>query len=223
MPNLHVMQRLQELFNMFRAVDSGGNTLSAASKGTEREFFIHHVLSNLIAPPFRIGNGDITDSSGRRSGQSDVVIEYGNSLSFPMILPNAPRLYLAEGVCAVIEIKSDLSSQWEEVIRSHKALAPLEREFASVYFSIGEISKKIPHFAVGYRGWKKQETIKEKLEEQKLDGILVLDTGIYHGKTLQGTRVESHGVQSLLAFLMAIEELTGSMISAKPNYLAYLE
>ena len=217
MPNPHVMQRLKELFNMFRAVDSGGSTLSSASKGAEREFFIQHVLSNVIAPPFRIGSGDITDASGHRTGQSDVVIEYGNSISFPMILPNSPRLYLAEGVCAVIEIKSDLSSQWDEVVRSHKALAPLQREILP-NISIGELPKQIPHFAVGYRGWKKLETVKEKMEEQNMDGILVLDAGLYYGKMYQGT-----GEQSLFTFLMTLERLTGSMISATPNYMAYMK
>ncbi|HSW86528.1 MAG TPA: DUF6602 domain-containing protein [Rhabdochlamydiaceae bacterium] len=216
MPNPHIIQRLQELCNMFRAADAGGNTLSSASKGAEREFFIHQVLSNVIAPPFRIGSGDITDASGHRSGQSDVVIEYGNSISFPMILPNAPRLYLAEGVCAVIEIKSNLSSQWDEVVRSRRDLAPLQRNL-SVNLSVGELSMNIPHFAVGYRGWKTQDTLKEKMEEQNMDGILVLDAGLYYGKIFQGT-----SVQSLFAFLMTLERLTGSMISATPNYLAYM-
>ncbi len=201
---------------MFRSVDAGGKTLSSASKGAEREFFIQHILSNIIAPPFRIGSGDITDASGHMSGQSDVVIEYGNSISFPMILPNAPRLYLAEGVCAVIEIKSDLSSQWNEVERSRKSLSPLQRDL-SINFAIGEVSKNIPHFAVGYRGWKSQEKLKEKVEEQNMDGILVLDSGLYYGKLHQGT-----GVESLFAFLMTLEYHTGQMISATPNYQSYI-
>lgn len=217
MSNPHVVKRLQELMNMFNMVDAGGSTLSTASMGAEREFFIHHVLSNVIAPPFRIGNGDITDASGHRSGQSDIVIEHANSISFPMILPNAPRLYLAEGVCAVIEIKSNLSSQWDEVVRSHRTLAPLQRDYLSVNFSIGEPSKNIPHFAVGYRGWKTQETLKEKMAEQDMEGILILDKGLYFGKRYQGI-----GVNSLFAFLRTLEELTGSMISATPNYAAYM-
>lgn len=216
MPNPHVTQRLSELLNLFRTVDAGGKTLSSASKGAEREFFIHHILSNVIAPPFRIGSGDITDVSGHRSGQSDIVIEYGNSISFPMLLPTSPRLYLAEGVCAVIEIKSDLSAQWDEVEQSRKALAPLQRDL-SINFSIGEFSKNIPHFAVGYRGWKTQEKLKEKLEEQDMDGILVLDSGLYCGKMYQGV-----GVGSLFAFLMTLEYHTGRMISATPNYQAYI-
>ena len=216
MPNPHITHRLTELLNLSQSIDAGGHTLSAASKGTEREFFIHHILSNIIAPPFRIGNGDITDSSGHRSGQLDIVIEYGNSISFPMILPNAPRLYLAEGVCAVIEIKSNLSSQWDEVERSRKALAPIQRDL-SVNFSIGEVSKSIPHFAVGYRGWKNQEKLKEKMEEQDMDGILVLDSGLYYGKMYHGT-----GAGSIFAFLMTLQHHTGRMISAIPNYQAYI-
>lgn len=194
MPNPHVLQRLYEFLNMLRAVDAGGKTLSSASKGAERESFIRHVLSNVIAPPFRIGSGDITDASGHRSGQSDVVIEYGNSISFPLPFPDAPRLYLAEGVCAVIEIKSDLSSQWDEVIRSRAALSPLRRKY-SASISRGSVPENIPHFAVGYRGWKTQETLKEKMEAQDMEGILVLDSALYVSKSRQGT-----GVYSLFAW-----------------------
>ena len=47
-----------------------------------------------------------------------MVIEYGNSITFPNKLPETPRLYLAEGVCAVVDVKSALSKHWNEVTRS---------------------------------------------------------------------------------------------------------
>ena len=213
--NSCVQQRLAALLNMFRITDQCGDPLSSSSKGSEREFFVKNVLENVIAPPFRIGNGDITDSYGNRSGQCDVVIEYANSISFP-ILAGSPRLYLAEGVCAVIEVKSDVSSQWTQVKESHIALEPIERNLET-NISIGDIPKKIPHFAVGYRGWKQIEKLKEKSEEQNLDGILVLDSGLYYGKKYNGT-----GVGSLFAFLMTLEELTRNMISATPDYASYI-
>ncbi len=215
MSNAHVAKRLEAIMSLFRAVDAGGSTLSSASMGSEREFFINHVLCNVIAPPFRVGNGDITDSFGHRSGQSDIVIEYGNSISFPLILPTAPRLYLAEGVCAVIEVKSNLSSQWEEVKRSHGALAPLQRSYSQTV-TYGTLSITIPHFAVGYRGWKTMDTLQEKAEELDLEGILVLDSGLYYGKKHQGT-----GIDALFAFFMTIQALTGIMLGCRPNYTAY--
>lgn len=215
MQHPHLFKRLLEILNMCRCVDAGGSTLSAASKGAEREFFINNILYNVIAPPFRIGSGDITDSTGHKSGQADIVIEYGNSISFPMVLSCAPRLYLAEGVCAIIEIKSDLNSQWDEVVRSHNTISPLRRRFAST-ITHGTLPEYVPHFAIGYRGWKKRETIESKVKELGLEGILVLDSALFCGQQQQAS-----GVESLYAFLMAIQRLTGKMLGAVPNYAAY--
>lgn len=217
MPNIHVMNRLQSLLDLFRAADLGGATLSSASKGTERELFINCALSHIIAPPFRVGCGDITDLSGQRSGQLDIVIEYGNSISFPMVYAiNTPRLYLAEGVCAVIEVKSDLSSQWNEVLSSHNNLSQLRRTYAD-WISYGRMTDHIPHFAVGYRGWKTVDTVQAKLDESELDGILVLDSEIFCGKKYQ-----ERGPESLYAFFIALQELTGNLISAFSDYKAYV-
>lgn len=216
MSNFHVMNRLQALLDFFSTVDRGGQTLSSALKGLERELFIHYALSHIIAPPFRIGSGDVTDLSGRRSGQLDIVIEYGNSISFPLVCAeNAPRLYLAEGVCAAIEIKSDLSGQWDEVVATHRALSPIERSYAD-WLSYGKIAEKIPMFAVGYRGWKTMETLERKREEAGLEGILVLDSALFCGK-----RYREEGPASLYGFFIALQELTGSLISCLSEYKAY--
>lgn len=216
MPNIHVMSRLQALLDFFRAMDSGGKTLSAAMKGLERELFIQHALSHIVAPPFRIGSGEITDLSGRRSGQLDVVIEYGNSVSFPLICSvQMPRLYLAEGVCAVIEIKSDLTRQWDEVLASWKKLQDMQRRYVD-WISYGKMSDKIPYFVVGYRGWKLKETVEKKRSLAEIEGILVLDSEIFCGKSFQET-----GPASLYAFFMTLQEKTGSLVSFLSDYKAY--
>lgn len=216
MSNQHVMSRLQALLDFFSAVDSGGYTLSSALKGLERELFIHHALSHIIAPPFRIGSGDVTDLTGRRSGQLDIVIEYGNSISFPLVSAvNTPRLYLAEGVCAVIEVKSDLCGQWDDVLASFRSLQAIERTYAD-WLSYGSMSPKIPFFAVGYRGWKTVETIEKKRQESGLDGILVLESGLFSGKKYQEA-----GPAALYAFFIALQELTGGLVSSLSDYKAY--
>lgn len=216
MANIHVMNRLQALLDFFSAVDLGGKNMSSAAKGLERELFIHYALSHIIAPPFRIGSGDITDLSGCRSGQLDIVIEYGNSISFPLIsATHTPRLYLAEGVCAVIEVKSDLTKQWTEVLSSHSRLEPIQRSYSD-WISYGRLPKEIPHFAVGYRGWKTLASLQKKLEESHLEGILVLDQGLFCGKKYQET-----GPASLYAFFIALQELTGGLISSLSDYKTY--
>lgn len=216
MANHHVMNRLQALLDFFSAMDAGGRTLSSAMKGLERELFIHYALSHIIAPPFRIGSGDITDLSGERSGQLDIVIEYGNSISFPLVCAvHTPRLYLAEGVCAVIEVKSDLQRQWKEVLDSHRRLQFIRRTYAD-WASYGKMPQHIPHFAVGYRGWKTSETLQKKLEESGIEGLLVLEKGLFCG-----TKYREEGPASLYAFFMALQELTGGLLNVLSDYKAY--
>ncbi len=216
MSNQHVMNRLQALLDFFSALDSGGKTLSSSMKGLERELFIQYALSHIIAPPFRIGSGDITDLSGQRSGQLDIVIEYGNSISFPLLCAvHTPRLYLAEGVCAVIEVKSDLSGKWGEVLSSSSRLKTLRRSYSD-WISYGKMAHQIPYFAVGYRGWKTMDTLQRKFQQSDLDGLLVLDSGLFCGKKYQ-----EKGPASLYAFFMALQELTGGLISALSDYKAY--
>ncbi len=51
----------------------------------ERETFVNQFLAHVVPPMFRIGCGDITDSTGRQTGQLDLVIEYPFVPSMPII------------------------------------------------------------------------------------------------------------------------------------------
>ena len=110
MLNPHIVQRLTGIQSMLNGAHQSGSTMSAASKGTERAAFIDQFLSQVFTPQFRFGDGDATDKSGAKSGQLDVVIEYPWVPSLPIVGSDKPRLYLAEGVAAVIEVKSDLGN-----------------------------------------------------------------------------------------------------------------
>jgi hypothetical protein len=111
MPNAHLVERLTAVQDALLALHRGGGPLSSSSKGREREHFIGEFLRKVLPPVHRFGSGDIIDSAGQKSGQADIVVEHP-------LLPSLPhpggkvRMYLAESVAAVIEVKSDLSSQW---------------------------------------------------------------------------------------------------------------
>ncbi len=79
--------------------------MSDSSKGSEREHFIDLFLKEVFPPSYRFGTGDALDSAGNKSGQLDVVVELTFFPSLPA-LGGGSRLYLAEGVAAVIEVKS---------------------------------------------------------------------------------------------------------------------
>lgn len=122
--------RICALFSALNTGYVGGSDLSSAAKGNEREQFVQTVLNNAFPPHYRFSSGDIVDSYGKKSGQVDIVLEQPRSYSFPL-LSGGPRLYLAESVAAVIEVKSDLSNQWNEVIATANKLAEIKRKFSS--------------------------------------------------------------------------------------------
>ncbi|MGE3512423.1 MAG: DUF6602 domain-containing protein [Vicinamibacterales bacterium] len=167
---------------MLLGVHAGGSSLSSASKGVEREAFVSGFLKEVLPPPFRFGIGDATDQSGARSGQLDVVIEFPLVPSLPMT-SGGPRLYLAEGIVAVVEVKSNVASQWDEVAATARQLAVLNRVYGSGV-SIGpRAGQKIPLYAVGYKGWSDFESLQNRLQAHpEVSGVLVLDSGHFMGR-----------------------------------------
>jgi hypothetical protein len=133
MPNQFVLQRLAGIQQVLMGVHRSGAPMSAASRGTERQTFVESFLANVLPPIYRFGSGDATDAAGHRSGQLDVVVEYPFSPSLPSFggIPTT-RLYLAESVAAVVEVKSNIAAQWDEARHTAAQLAPLRRSFKSV-------------------------------------------------------------------------------------------
>jgi hypothetical protein len=107
MINDHLRARLEGILSVLKAQGNASGSLANASKDYEREIFVQALLKDLFPPQFRLGTGTIIDSKGTPSGQIDIAIELPNVPSFP-IPPGVARIYLAEGVAAVIEVKSDL-------------------------------------------------------------------------------------------------------------------
>ncbi len=78
------------------------------SKGMLREFFIKHVVKNLLPPLVEIGSGFVLDSKNKISKQIDIII-FDTRHSRFSIDENLPAYYPVEGVIATIEVKSELS------------------------------------------------------------------------------------------------------------------
>jgi hypothetical protein len=180
-----LLERLENVRKALMAGHAGGLDVSSHSMGRDRELFINLVLSNIISVPFRVGTGEIVDARDVVSKQCDIVIEYMNTLSFPNIYPSAARLYLAESVCAVIEVKSTIDQQWEHVRAAAEHLVTLERDegTAAVFQNP---PPKVPFFAVGYRGWRGISSIKDNLSKVNasqltVSGVLQLEPCMYVG------------------------------------------
>lgn len=175
-PHIYLVERRvdairKQLLAGFAAADG----LSSATRGTEREQFVNGFLEQVFPTPFRFGTGDIVEKGRRRSGQVDIVVEYPFIPSFPA-LGAGPRLYLAEGAAAVIEVKSNLRNQKNEVIKT----ATKVKELRVVEDAIQRIGHPlcygtIPVLATGFYGWKQPRGIKKLLGDDLVDAALQLE------------------------------------------------
>lgn len=210
MINPHIMERLAGIHQMLMGAHQAGNPMSASSKGTEREAFIDRFLSQVLTPQFRFGNGDATDQDGRRSGQLDVVVEYPFVPSLPIVGSHSPRLYLAEGIAAVIEVKSDVSAQWPEVDGTISRLSPLRRQYRSgLSFGPQANPHSIPLFVVGYTGWKTLDPLVSRLQPGAIEGILVINSLLF-ASTDEFFGVRTTGTPAALwAFIACIHLAAG--------------
>lgn len=116
----------------------------------------------------------------------------------------------------------ELTGPWKEIKDSFLRLKPLQRKIQSSISFGGKPSKQIPYFVVGYRGWKDLATLESKRKELGANGILILESALYCGKTTQEEIVKGAKEESLLLFLMALQQLTGQMMGGVPDYRAYL-
>jgi len=179
MVNKYIVDRLTGIHQMLVGAHEAGKSMSSSSKGCEREAFVDRFLSQLLTPQFRFGSGDATDQEGRRSGQLDVVVEYPFVPSLPIVGAMKPRLYLAEGIAAVVEVKSDVSGQWGEVENTVSQLSPLKRQYGAGVSFGAYATPHIPFFAVGYTGWKTLDPLLSRLSPGRVEGILVIDSLLF--------------------------------------------
>ena len=226
--NKHVERRLQAIQQSLFAHYEGGSGLPSALIGGEREHLVNDYLSQLLPPIYRFGRGAITDASGEICGQLEVVMELPLGASFPMPA-GSERLYLAESVAAIVEVKSNLSSQWNEVEETIRKVKVLQRDIrqrsALILESspdpIIEAGPKIPCYAVGYIGYKSLKTLEDRLSstpaECQPDGVLVLESGCFLGVTCR-----ADGVWGLYAFVAElIAQVNAVLQIAYPDLHSY--
>ena len=194
--------------------------MSSAAVGNERQEFIDKFLSQVLPTPFRFGTGDATDKNGNKSGQLDVVIEFPFGPSLPIVGGTTSRLYLAETVAAVIEVKSNISSQWSQAVSTAHQLYPLQRSYGAAMM-MGPDFPKIPLFVASYTGWNQLQTVKQHLSNTpEISGILVIDPGIFVSSVQLGS-VEATGPWALWGLIACLHQATGFLKAVSTNPLEY--
>ncbi len=216
MANDVLLARLEAIRLSMMAKYHGGQGMSSVTTGAEREAFNQGLLEMVVAPPFRVGAGEVTDAYSRQSGPLDLVIEHSGSLSFPMEA-GGRRLYMAEGVAAVIEVKSTLPSQWAKAVEEARKVAALRKSMlGSISFGPSS-SEAIPVIVAGFIGWEQVQTYDEKIREPSIDGILSLEPPVFRSKSGFG----GTGTPTLLAFFAHLQSHMKATMAVIPNYTPY--
>lgn len=222
MPNSHVFQRLAGIQSVLNGVHQASASLSASSRGLERQQFIDSFLANVLPPIYRFGTGDATDVAGARSGQLDVVVEFPTGPSLPSVSGQpTTRLYLAECIAAVVEVKSNVASQWGQAQQTAQQLAPLRRTYGATMTMGLAPTPQIPLFIAGYTGWSTMQTLQSHLSQNPdIAGILVIDSGLF------ATQPQFHGINAtgpwaLWGLISILHHITNGLQAASTDPLLY--
>jgi hypothetical protein len=146
------------------------HTVGVLSQSTDlgfvREHFVKEVLGNFLPKSVVVGSGEIIDGNQKSSGQQDVIIYRAD---FPVLTSLSPiNTYIAEGVIATIEVKSDLSSGnpngLSSAFRSVSKVRALTKHFNTSSLEENRIKKaeelvRIRCYVVGYSGWKEEQSL----------------------------------------------------------------
>lgn len=227
--NQQLEARLKGIQEVLMAHHRATRLLPNAAKGDEREVLVREFLEKVFPAPYRFGSGAITDADNRISGQLDVIVEWPFFVSFPTPL-GTNRLYLPETTAFVIEVKSDLRDQWQQVESSARQLRPLRRYWqASIALNPtgtdfdfgGASSSRVAFVAVGYTGYKTAESLRKKIletpEECRPDAALVIESGAY-----SSWRSCAASELGLFAFCLDCSHLSRSILFAEPSLQNYI-
>jgi hypothetical protein len=244
--NQFLETRLSGLLGSLQVTALATTENASATKGHARASFINSFLANIIPPSLRISqSGQITDKDGNITGELDVVIENGQFPSIPVSAIDDSKVFFAEGVAAVIEVKSNLVSQWEQVLKTSEKVATISRKYkGGISFknnitqitipgadfskaNLGRVEPSyldvhVPFFVVGYKGWPDDIKLLSNLNQgsKKIYGILQIEEPRFVGFT-NDKIINSRGTHALLAFLKCIHEVSSAMQIAVADIEAY--
>lgn len=139
-----------------------------ACKGSLREAGIRRAIEHSLPGVVHLYSGEIIDPCDRQSGQLDGILVHS---SRPALATGADedRIVPIEGVVAVLESKSNMESQWDQVIGTWEKLRNLRvtrHPPASIFTSPEPAQgRDIPFYVLAREGWKTSQTLAGKANE----------------------------------------------------------
>lgn len=159
----------------------------SGNKGATAEAIVRSVLRDYMPRAYGVGHGEIIDSKGRRSAQTDIVIVTGEH-PFTFTTED-PGLFLVEGVFALGEVKSVLTSQeLERTITNALKFRELKCDpiGMTMLHTMNDSDHKRfvgnpPYFLFAFESQIATETIRQRLIAQNnrsLDAVYILNQGV---------------------------------------------
>lgn len=186
---------------------------NTGDKGNAVEDAFRSFLCQYLPRRLEVGQGEIIDSNGRRSSQTDVVVV---SEDHPYTFtPDQPGLFFVDGVLAAGEVKTKLTSmELNKALKNSKRFKKLEMvirgNIASTTESdINRFFRCPPWFLIAFESQLTLSSIHKKIVEfqtveviddnRLIDAVFILDCGwiinfgdgqgAYKLKTLEGTSI----------------------------------
>jgi hypothetical protein len=229
----HVGARLVGIRNSLMDHLQTGDSMPSAMKGDEREGVVRKFLGRVFPPPYRFGSGAIVGADNALSGQLDIVVEFPFLPSFPTVAGDE-RLYLAESAAVVIEVKSDLTGSWDDVLHSAAKVGPIRRSWIAHEATDPEgqtdkfdsSSSRIPFLVVAYRGPRKASALEALCKQTPIceppDGILVIESGAYSGCAFNGWSCKAERAAGFLGFCLDVAWLASNVHRAAMDARSYV-
>lgn len=203
-------------------------------RGGEREQGLKSFLETYLPSRYTVSNGEIVDDSGETSRQCDLVI-YDKS-NCPLLLAGKEyRVFPAEPVFAVVEVKSVLTSEElrdaVEKIRAAKRLTRENGTVAGIIFAYKSGRKNDPMGQIASQLQKLNSEVGPRLHT---DLICVLDSGVIQLVNSEGLSRISKNISErqmvvwheldipvLLWFFIHLLGLLDGQATQSPNYQHY--
>ena len=139
---------------------------ASANLGYNRELFCSKFLARVLPPRLTLQRGEVWDSQGNRTGQLDIVILRDDT---PSLTFGEANTYLAEGVFAVVEVKSNLSkTKLQEALNTLKQVKSLNLTGGPSITS-GPVLNRALRCVFAYEGATWQTLLKEVAKSDNSD------------------------------------------------------
>jgi len=147
-------------------------------RGSEREKGLQEFLKNYLPSRYAIATGEIVDTNGNTSRQCDLIIY--DHLNCPLLLAGKDiRVFPAESVCAVIEVKSVLTyDELRDAVEKISCLKELERDGGPIPGVIFAYRASAKHEAMLRIARELQKLNGAKKSSQYVDLLCILDAGV---------------------------------------------